>query len=107
MKNVKGFTEVFMHRGNWAKNTTACCLVGKTPGNKAIYRSKDALDEIIFELAKYRADLIEKEMFEGLNDLEYMSWLCRSKYKVHISDDVLPGGVVTYTYELTYIYMSR
>jgi len=100
--DVPYFDEVFVHRGNLPEHTTACILVGKTPMIGEIGNSKKALDEILFEFRNYRANEIEKEIFLGVNDLEYMSWLCRGQVQVTISNDTSkpPAGIVTYTVKI-------
>jgi hypothetical protein len=46
IENVKGFTSIMLHWGNWAKNTLGCPLVGKTKDVDFIGKSKEAFEEL-------------------------------------------------------------
>ena len=55
LQGVKGFDEVFIHRGNTSEHTSACPLFGKGRYRGGITGSKRAMDELVYEIAKFRA----------------------------------------------------
>jgi RHS repeat-associated protein len=96
LQDVEGFKGIFVHRGNIPGHTKGCILVGKTRTSEGIGDSKIALNEIMYEIAEFHAGLIQGQIQNGLDDLEYMSRLCRGRIRVRLLDIELPEGEVTY-----------
>lgn len=53
LQKVPNFTEVFLHRGAVATNSTGCTLVGKNFGGNSLFNSKQAMDELIHRIVNY------------------------------------------------------
>jgi len=59
LKNVPGFTEIKLHKGNYPQDTEGCILVGQSAVEDAVYYSGKALKEIITILKRYKNVFIE------------------------------------------------
>jgi RHS repeat-associated protein len=100
LQDVPGFTEIFLHAGVDAGNTSGCVLLGKSPFPGG--GGRGAVDELNDRIANYKADKIEEAIGDegGLFfDLDFLNALLRTR--VVIRD--VPLGTVTYTWELTRI----
>ena len=95
LQDVEGFDDIFIHRGNKPGDSSGCILVGKEREGGEILGSKKALNEILFEINDFAADMIQGEIANGMNDLDLMSLLSSGRIKVRISSLPLPPGLVT------------
>ncbi len=96
LQGVDGFKEILIHRGNKPRDTIGCILVGNKRNGGEILGSKNALDEILFEIKDFTADMIQGEISKGMDDLDLMSLFCSGRITVRIWSIRLPDGIVTY-----------
>lgn len=57
--NVKGFSGIRIHRGNKAKDSLGCLIVGYNKGINTVFDSKRCEEDLIAELKKYDKIYIE------------------------------------------------